>query len=66
MKHIPLEEKDRMHIQILQLQAENHRLQSLIYEMQLTKVVEELSRQTEPSVKAFDPVSLSWMVEEAP
>lgn len=66
MKHIPLEEKDRMHIQILQLQAENHRLQSLIYEMQLTKVVEDLSCQTEPSVKAFDPVSLSWMVEEAP
>lgn len=62
MKRITLQEKDRLRVHNLQLQAENHRLQSLIYEMQLTQVVNELGARVVSATKEFDPVTLTWMV----
>jgi hypothetical protein len=60
----PLTQLDHLAVRILQLSTENHKLQSIIYEMQLNAKVKELAAQYGREEKELDPQTLTWMVDE--
>lgn len=63
MTKVKIDYLDQCEIENLQLKAENHRLQSLIYEMQLTKKVEVLAVTNGYKTSDFNPQTLTWDIE---
>ncbi len=65
MTKLKIDHLDQFEIENLQLKAENHRLQSLIYEMRLEQKIEALATQSGHKTSEFNPQTLTWDIEAA-